>query len=382
MDNNKVIVIGSSHHNTLGVIRSLGEKGLLPFLILKDKQDKVGVSKSKYINKWWLCFTDEEILNCLLIHFSQEMSKPVIISTTDSTTQLLDQNRSILEDKFYLPLCSVLNRVVELMDKSVITNLARQYDICTPRSWIIKNRTLVDDIIYPCLAKPLSSLVGHKSDICDCHNKNELIQLVQSPDHCNDYLVQEVVNKDREISILGMVTYDRRQIIFSGCIDKLRTAGRGSSSFAVMLDNSFLGDEKEKLETLLLSTGYTGLFSAEYLQKDDKYYFLEINFRNDGNGYVPTAAGLNLPYLWYLSCIGHLTEAEIISSKPIYPCYFMAEIADFVTNVLKKKISFKHWNKDRKLANCFLLYNKMDNAPFKYSLKKQMSYQVKKIFSL
>ena len=31
---NKVIVIGGDHHNTLGVLRAFGEKGIYPDLIL------------------------------------------------------------------------------------------------------------------------------------------------------------------------------------------------------------------------------------------------------------------------------------------------------------------------------------------------------------
>lgn len=32
--NNKIIVFGGDHHNTLGVVRSLGEAGIKPILIL------------------------------------------------------------------------------------------------------------------------------------------------------------------------------------------------------------------------------------------------------------------------------------------------------------------------------------------------------------
>ncbi len=49
---NSVIVFGGNHHNTLGVIRSLGQKGLSTILLLVDDDDRVSyVSKSKYIAK-------------------------------------------------------------------------------------------------------------------------------------------------------------------------------------------------------------------------------------------------------------------------------------------------------------------------------------------
>lgn len=378
MNKNKVVVIGSSHHNTLGVIRSLGEKGLRPYLLLRGAQDAKGVHKSRYIEKWWLCHTDSECLNILLREFKNEHEKPVVISTTDPSTQLLDEYRHLLEKKFYLPICLQPNKVVELMDKSIITETAKTYNINTPRSWIIRNRNIPSDILFPCLAKPLSSLTGHKSDICECNDIEELRNQIFTPEHCEDYLVQERIQIEKEISILGMVTYDRSEVLFSGCIDKLRTAGRGSSSFAVMISSEFFSKEMDKLREMLLDTGYTGLFSAEYLLYKGKYYFLEINFRNDGNGYVPTAAGINLPYLWYLSCTGVPDNMLLSDLSPLYPCYFMSDITDFLTHVMRKKLAFKQWNKERRKTKCFLLYNSKDNAPFWYCMRKQVADMFRK----
>ena len=43
--------------------------------------------------------------------------------------------------------------------------------------------------------------------------------------------------------------------------------------------------------------GYSGLFSVEFLLSNSgEAYFLEVNLRNDGNGYLPTYGGVNLPY--------------------------------------------------------------------------------------
>ena len=54
MDN--IVVIGGSHHNTLGVVRSLGEVGLtdkIRLIIVGDSNDFV--SRSKYVRKENVC---------------------------------------------------------------------------------------------------------------------------------------------------------------------------------------------------------------------------------------------------------------------------------------------------------------------------------------
>lgn len=44
---NQVIVIGTDHHNTLGIIRSLGEEGKLPIVMLPNLK-LAFITKSKY----------------------------------------------------------------------------------------------------------------------------------------------------------------------------------------------------------------------------------------------------------------------------------------------------------------------------------------------
>ena len=54
---------------------------------------------------------------------------------------------------------------------------------------------------------------------------------------------------------------------------------------------------------------------------------MEINFRNDGNAICVTAAGFNLPYIWYLYNTGGNYREEIEASK-VKPTYVMPEFAD------------------------------------------------------
>ena len=56
---NKAIVIGSDHYNTLGVIRSLGEKGIPVYLILIT-QNEGFVDKSKYVAQSWSVHSSEK----------------------------------------------------------------------------------------------------------------------------------------------------------------------------------------------------------------------------------------------------------------------------------------------------------------------------------
>ena len=61
----KVFVIGGNHHNTLGVIRSLGKRGIRPYVIIQKKKKKPYIRLSKYIHEYWIVNSDSEVLDLL-----------------------------------------------------------------------------------------------------------------------------------------------------------------------------------------------------------------------------------------------------------------------------------------------------------------------------
>lgn len=128
---NLAIIIGSDHHNTLGLIRSLGVNGVNPFLILVNPQ---GVNnycaKSKYLEGVKIVRDDEEALAFLNDSFDGELHKPVIFPSSDGAEFLIDTHRDELAGKYIL---SGINEkqgaVAELMNKSSQANWAKSIGI-------------------------------------------------------------------------------------------------------------------------------------------------------------------------------------------------------------------------------------------------------------
>ena len=357
----KVIVIGSDHYNTYGIVRSLGEEYIhSDVMILGCKEKNSFVLRSRYVDNGFGCSSHAEAISILK---SYQGRNNILICCSDEAEELILKHYDELSPSFILPVCEDPSETSRLMDKSNIGVLAEKFGITVPKTSIVKNRKLPEDVLFPCITKPLTSQSGHKADIVVCRNLEELKTIVTSENHCADYVVQQYIEYEKEVSILGAVLADG-SVVLSGCIDKLRTCMIGTTSFGVMVDNTFLGDNIPKLEAMMKSTGYRGLFSAEYLLKDGIFYFLEVNFRNDGNTYVATASGNNLPSKYVHSIIGE----QIIESKPHYPCYFMLEIEDFLA-LRRNHVSLRQWRKDYKKANTCLVYNKQDIKPYKKKIK-------------
>lgn len=375
MKNTIVIVIGGDHYNTYGIIRSLGEKGIISdVLILGHRQKKSFVLKSKYVTNGLICQSHGEVIEHLSKYYDSTTNN-IVICCSDEAEELVIDHYDELSNKFILPICKNPQETKRLMNKSVIGMLAQTCGIRIPESWKVVDRIIPDEIVFPCLTKPMESTKGHKSDIVVCHDKEELTAVINDPNRCSDFVVQEYIEYEKEISILGVVLQNG-EVVLSGCIDKLRTCMIGTSSFAVMIENSVLGNYVDKLKELMKRSGYKGLFSAEFLKKDDQLFFLEVNFRNDGNTYVATASGQNLPYLYVMSC---LKENRLEKTFAHYPCYFMLEIEDFMTRS-KNGVSFWQWKKDLQKANCCLVYDKNDKAPFWKKIWLILCFYIKAVF--
>ena len=126
---------------------------------------------------------------------------------------------------------------------------------------------------------------------------------------------------------------------------------------------------------IMRELGYTGLFSIEFLHCKNKDYFLEVNLRNDGNGAVSSAGGVNLPGILLNSFLGKdIKEHKKVIDNPVY---FMREEFDFI-HIFERRLSLLNWIKDFKRTNFFLLYDKNDKGPFK---KRRMSI-IKRIIKL
>lgn len=358
----RIVVFGGDHYNTYGIVRSLGEVGIhSDVIILGCKRKDSFVLRSRYVDNGYGCSSHEDAIGILK---SYQERDNILICCSDESEELILKHYDELSPYFILPVCKNPIETTRLMDKSNIGTLAEKFSITVPKTWVVKNRQLPEKVLFPCITKPLTSQSGHKADIVVCRNLDELKSVVTAEDHCADYVVQQYIEYEKEVSILGAVLADG-SVALSGCIDKLRTCMIGTTSFGMMVDNSLLGDSIAKLEALIKSTDYRGLFSAEFLLKDGIHYFLEVNFRNDGNTYAATASGQNLPLLYVNSIVGDIQKSE---EKPSYPCYFMLEIEDFLA-LRRNHVSINQWRNEYKKTNTCLVYNKQDIKPYKKKRK-------------
>lgn len=362
---NRVLIVGGNHQNPLGVIEAFGQKGILSDVVIMGKYKKSFVLKSKYIARSWICHTDEEVVSTIIANFTDTKNKAVAIACCDDAASLLNEYSNILERFLYLPGTQPQGSLKRWQDKEYMTEAAANTGMTIPKTWVVKDKVIPADMEYPCITKSLTSVKFGKSEFALCQNFEELKDFFETKAYSGTIQIQKFIDKEFEFQFLGCSLNGGKEIIIPG--DTYIEPGNGFNNL------TFLRYGKKKvLDSLgaislcreyVRQTGYSGLFSVEFMQgMDGKEYFLEMNFRNDGNGAVVTAAGTNLPYIWYLFNTGGDYQKEIEEST-VKETYSVPEDS-YLSSMLRGELSFKEWRSNMKKANCYITYFPGDAKPF------------------
>lgn len=358
MQDKVAIVLGDSFNNTLGLIRSLGEGNVKVILILVG-DDRLFVCKSKYVSEVHRVSSLKEVDN-VLKRLSNRYKGGFLITSNDKSAKWIDDNEPWLSRLFITPMRG--KQLGKLFEKPNQCRLAEEYGITVPKSLVYnRNSSFPEYLDYPVLLKPADSNTGEKSDIHICHNKEDIKSALLKESLCQSYIVQEYIEKEYEINMIGICT-DNGAVIPGG-IKKLRHYPTIYSpcSYGIFLSAYELGVDVEPIKRLIESIGYYGPFSVEFLRKNGKNYFMEVNFRHDGLAYTATAAGVNLLKMY-------------VEGKPLQytlrPTYMMDLSSDYC-HVKDGNLNRSVWIKDFIKTGCQLNFNLCDPLPtIKYYLAK------------
>lgn len=370
MTNCKVIVLGGDHYNTLWVLRSLGMAGISSYLIIESHSHKSFVAKSKYVRQYWCVDDERQMMDVLRENFHSEAEKPVIICSSDVCADIVDRNYEELAKKYRLPNIAGKGGLVSYwMDKDIMCEAAKEAGFNVPVTWNLRfdaegNYILPGDIVYPCIAKPQKSSEGTKHDFWVCNSELELrLHLKELKQRRVQIVVQEYLKPDFEISFLGVNLPNAKKNVIPGLLYKLGTCkssfNMGMPTYACVSPSLEPYVDKRVVERFFSIVEYYGLYSIEFFVCKEKAYFLEINLRTDGDMFVYTKAGVNMPLLWVKDM-----EREDVSSlqqKVQKVVYGMTEIS---------YIKYLKWRGIKQIiidlfrVRCFSIFHTRDLKPF------------------
>lgn len=350
------VIIGDSFPNTLGLIWSLGEAKVPIIFILVAVDDWMRVLKSKYLRhqEVYKVASIEEVMP-LLENISVRQGEKTIICTNDRAAEYIDAHEQELCQLFRTP--SRGKCIGNYFDKHEQCKLAIECGLDVPMSFVFSRGMDADaiPISFPILTKPLQSTHGDKKDIHICRDKSDFENALAEESNCVDLIIQEFIEKEFELDVVGVRTEEG---VTWGCaIRKYRhyPPVTGGGAYAQSFDVDGFNLNTKGVEIFLEKVGYYGLFSVEFLHKGDKNYFMEVNLRNEGLGYVATASGRNLPALY--------VDSKRNDCLNTFKSVYMMNVSADINYVKNSQLTFLTWLKQFLGTTVFIDFNIHDLKP-------------------
>lgn len=319
----KVVVIGHGYTSRLGVIRALGLAGYEVIVIVMTgfKRDGKTLNDtkpidcySKYVDQVYFCPPDRQRLVDLLLNECIDPEQKVVIFTdSDFSASTVDLFQKSLNPYFLFPqINDEPGAIVAWMDKERQKKAAESVGLNVAHGRILDiidgKFEITGDIRYPCFPKPLVTIFGGKNGLKRCDNEGQLrIVLDKFSDKYSNIkvLVEDFKKIDVEHALMGVT--DGHTVIIPGVIRTLSLACGGHFGVAKkgqLMPVSGFEELIDRFKSLILHTGYKGIFDIDFYKSEGKYFFCEINFRYGGSGFVYTKMGVNLPDIMVKMLLG------------------------------------------------------------------------------
>lgn len=352
MNNTKVIIIGSTHHNMYSMLRCFGELGILPIAILYGCEDSY-IAHSVFCNE---CFIvkDEMAALQLLVNNKEKWCDYCIMTCADAIGSVLDLNFEALSGYYHFFNCGQQGSLTRNMNKLNQTKLAKQVGFDVPDSVEgLLSEVLDCSINYPRIIKPVESIHGGKQ-IEICYNESCYKKSLSAFSTDEKVIVQEFIEKEYEIVVVGLTVNGNTYI--PAYIHKHRDTKGGTTYSTVMAIKELPINVVEACKSMSSIMRYEGLWGIELIKKNDSYYFVEMNLRNDATTYAINIAGVNLPLMYCQIKSGLMTGSY---SMQICEINSIVEFPDFI-HVLKGEVNILTWWKQLRNAECKYLYSPKD----------------------
>lgn len=366
--NHLFIVVALEHYNPLGQLRALGENGIRPIFIAIKHRARMA-SASKWPGKVHLVESEEEAFNVLINEYGGVAEKtgykPIVSFSDDKTVTFYDTKYDELKGRFIMFNAGESGRITKFMRKKEIVDCARRHGVPVAPDWLVENGEIPHDIEYPVITKAFSPVEGcYKGDFHICQNEVELKKAFAAIES-KQVFVQKYIDKKTEMTYEGF-SYNHGRGMYVGVQTNYIYPTKGYYSPLMNVRPRVDAGLQKKLNAMLEEIGFEGIWEIEFIvDKDDKIYFLEINFRHATWGYASNVAGSPLPYLW--------ANAMLTGSAPeqrqFEPFIAMVEPIDFGLRVDKGVCSLMEWVTDFKRAKCTYYYNEQDMDPWYVTIK-------------
>jgi predicted ATP-grasp superfamily ATP-dependent carboligase len=377
--------------NGLGVIRSLGRKGVSVTGVTYVEH---GVAPySRYCEVADLPDFEAgqaEVLTHLLALCKGMPAPPVLFPTSDESTELLSRYEEELASSalFVLPARQTL---LDILNKNRTARIANECGMRIPATHIAASFADLCDMAprmrYPILYKPHNhysvSLPGRaKNFVFD--QPDDLKKFFGTHPHlASQGVFQEIIRGGDGHILVCTAYFDRNSeplAVYTGRKIRQLQPDYGVTSYGISED---LPEIAEMTICFLRKIGYRGLAAVEYVEDraTGQVYFIEINGRSYYHNALFLSCGVNLPWIAYLDAVRHPMLAREARPRQKYGRAWLDFARDARSFRLKHKagqLGWGPWLGSLCRARSFAVFAFDDPGPFLHGMTKLIWRQVRK----
>ena len=275
-----IVFVSKEHYNPLGIVRTLGEAGIRPIVVIV-KGDLKFVGQSKYVKKRYYVDNPESGIELIKSLFAQEGEKSYILTGDDVSVMTLDKHYDELKDYFYFYNAGEAGRIIHYMNKDTMINLVTKHGLNVAKTWRVKVGEIPTDIEFPIMTKALNSFGAEWKDIVYiCHNVDELNDAYKKI-KSSEILLQRYVEKINEVSFDGFsVNNGKDSIILTEVYQEYCIPDKYSPYWDVRNNTDY--ETTSKIKQIIKEIGLEGIFEFEFMIDINNsrfyypYYFCRI----------------------------------------------------------------------------------------------------------
>lgn len=373
MNHDTVAVVLDLSANGIGIIRSLGRRGIPIYAF--DTKNKYKIGRTRYAT-CGICpdpKTGESDLLALLIKLSERLPKtPVLYAGSDEFVYFISKHGKELSN-YYNFLLPEHNLIEAVLDKRLTAQLAEKHQIPSPKTLIVNNKTELDQLIhnmsFPCILKPVfghefRKKLSKKAIIVE--NPKQLKKEFPFYQQFGELMLQELIPGGEErIYQVGTLFDDNLQLIGLFMGQKLNQFPAYFGSGALVKS---IRDQEviEKGVPFLKALGFKGISVAEFKRdpRDGHLKFIEINARTWLWHSLSGRCGVDLSYLYYLLLTKQNPEPKLTQTEGIKWIYLVRHYLSSREKRKKGELTWYHWLKSLKGKKEYALFTWDDPLPF------------------
>jgi len=312
------VVIGSDFQS-LGVVRSLRERGIPAFLIEYER----GIARySRFVRrraaKHDLFSSGNGAQFLLDLARKEQLDGWVLFANSDDAVKFLSQNRAALSQSFRVPVPS-WDVTQRFFDKSHAYRAAAEAGIPIPRMYEAESldALLAQDLCFPLVLKPTfkenyyektrkkAILVEDRAQLVA--EFSQMIALIPA----SQIVVQEMITGGPQNLYSFVTVFDGERAVAGMSAKRSRQHPMDFGHATTFAESVHVPEIEELAVRFLRAIGYRGIAEVEFMYdtRSNSYKFIEMNGRVWGWHTLAKAAGVNLPHALYELSMDHTVEA-------------------------------------------------------------------------